>query len=363
MKINYSSGINTLGYGYSGYNICKSLIKMGHDITLFPIGTPEESMGNELAQHWYGNKSEHLHSHGANLTTSGEPNYSVRIWHQDNIHPRIGFCPHFGFPIFELDIFSQVELSSIALCDELMVCSEWARQIVLKYFPQMPVHIVPLGIDPSIFFSCPIPQTTNTIFLSVGKWEIRKGHDFTIECFNKAFSPTDNVELWMMCDNPFLENKGADWINKCRTSKLGSKIKIIPRQPNHQNVYYIMSKADVGLFPSRAEGWNLELLEMMSIGKHVICTDYSAHTEFCNKSNSFLIDIDSKELAYDGIWFHNNGYWAHLGQNQEDQYVEHLRNLHKNKQEKNIRLNQAGIETGRKYTWEYSAKQLIKALE
>ena len=50
--------------------------------------------------------------------------------------------------------------------------------------------------------------------------------------------------------------------------------------------------ADCGLFPARAEGWNLELLEMMACGKQVIATNYSAHTEFCTKENSILIESD-----------------------------------------------------------------------
>ena len=52
-----------------------------------------------------------------------------------------------------------------------------------------------------------------------------------------------------------------------------------------------MSQVDCGVFPSRAEGRNLELLEMMSAGKHVITTDYSAHTEFCTKDNAGLVPI------------------------------------------------------------------------
>jgi len=341
-----------MGYGQVGHNIFKQLIKLGQDVTAFPIGLVEPEMSNEVAPYWY----------GTNPAWSGRSTRSLRIYHQNDVHPRVGPGKHIGLPIFELDTFCQQELSSMSLCDELITCSKWAQEI-LRENVVVPVNVVPLGIDPTIFFPCIEPKTPQTIFLSVGKWEIRKGHNFTIDSFNKAFNSSDNVELWMMCDNPFLEDGGKQWVNMCRTSKLSSKIKIIPRQATHENVYYIMSKADVGLFPARAEGWNLELLEMMAIGKQVICTNYSAHTEFADESNSHQIHITDKESAFDDIWFHNNGYWAHLGDDQQSQYVEHLRNLHKLKQEKNLRVNHAGIETGKKFTWENSAKQLIKILE
>ena len=39
-----------------------------------------------------------------------------------------------------------------------------------------------------------------------------------------------------------------------------------------------MAEAHCGVFPARSEGWNLGLVEMLSMGRHVIATDYSAHT-------------------------------------------------------------------------------------
>ena len=78
-----------------------------------------------------------------------------------------------------------------------------------------------------------------------------------------------------------------------------------------------MSKADCGIFPSRAEGWNLDMLEMMALNKSIITTNYSAHTEFCNKDNSFLIDISETEPANDGKWFFGQGNWAKIGEEQK----------------------------------------------
>ena len=94
-----------------------------------------------------------------------------------------------------------------------------------------------------------------------------------------------------MCDNPFIGEGNQNWQNLYKNSKLGSKIRMIPRQKTHQDVMSIMRQADCGVFPSRAEGWNLELLEMMALGKDVIATNYSAHTEFCNENNCRLIEI------------------------------------------------------------------------
>ena len=68
-----------------------------------------------------------------------------------------------------------------------------------------------------------------------------------------------------------------------------------------------MSQTDCGVFPARAEGWNLELLEMMSCGKNVIATNYSSHTEFCNSENCMLVETTELEDAHDGKWFRGQG--------------------------------------------------------
>ena len=350
MQINYSAPLGTLGYGYTGYYILKNLIKLGVDVNVSPIGNPQLDMINEFASSWYGNKP----------IFNNAP--SIRIWHQNEVHYRVGNGKHYGFPIFELDKFKPAELNSMNACDELIVTSEWGKEILKRNGVKPTAKVVPLGVDTDIFTPSKPSKRENTIFLNVGKWEIRKGHDILIECFNKAFNKNDKVELWLLCDNIFLQDGGKSWVDKCKNSNLAGKIRIIPRQNTHQNIKDIMDQADVGVFPARAEGWNLELLEMMSIGKNVITTNYSAHTEFCNNSNSKLIECDQLETANDNIWFHNFGSWVYLGDEQQEQLICHMRNLHIDKQNNNLNINYSGIDTGQKFSWKNSAKKLIEAI-
>ena len=225
------------------------------------------------------------------------------------------------------------------------------------------MHVVPLGVDNDIFSHCPISKRPSTVFLNCGKWEKRKGHDILLECFNNAFSENDNVELWMMCDNPFIGEGNKNWQDLYKNSKLGSKIRIIPRQKTHQDVMSVMRQADCGVFPSRAEGWNLELLEMMAMGKHVIATNYSAHTEFCTPVNSRLINIDNLETAFDGVFFDGQcGMWAEIAQDQKDATIEYMRDIHTLKQDGQLALNENGIETGKQFSWKNSAQELINGL-
>jgi glycosyltransferase involved in cell wall biosynthesis len=188
--------------------------------------------------------------------------------------------------------------------------------------------------------------------------------------FNLAFEQNDDVELWMMCENPFLnEEQTGFWHNRCKDSKMGHKIRILPRVEADTQVAEIMQQADCGVFPSRGEGWNLEALEMLSCGKWVIATNYSAHTEFLNEDNALLLPIHGVEPAHDGIWFHGQGNWAKFSKvDYKDPtstmacLIRNMKYVHQRKRDGELRLNTPGIETAQKFTWENTAKAIIQHL-
>ena len=361
--INFQAPINSLGYGVAGYNIFKEIIKIHPSAALYPISTPEftdEYIEKGLKNRLYGGNI-----YIPPFPLLGFP--SVKMWHQNDVHTQIGKGEHIGFPIFELTEFSEEEKLSMSHCDTLFVCSQWAKEILIEQ-GFCPVHVVPLGVDTEIF-KPHLGSRDATIFFNCGKWEVRKGHDILIECFNAAFEPRDNVELWMMCDNPFIGQMNDQWKSLYKNSKLGDKIKFIPRQNTHEDVYNVMKQADCGVFPARAEGWNLELLEMMACGKDVIATNYSAHTEFCNKDNCYLVDIDELERAHDGVFFSGEyGEWARINDSAKSQLIEHMRTVHgvkgqyTNHMPDEVARNWSGVKTANKFTWENSAKELLNGL-
>lgn len=362
--------INSLGYGVAGYNIAKQLsLKLGsysdfeNDpvvewLSVVPIGQPERELYQELVEYdWRNIKSDEVWNHATEDT-------NVKIWHQNGLHEMVGKEKRIGFPIFELNQFTREEVLSMKTCDDIFVCSKWAKDVIKDKlnFRDDKVRVVPLGVDRNIFNENNNTSRSSTIFFNCGKWEKRKGHDIIRECFERAFSPQDNVELWMMCENPFLGDDNNKWINHYMNSGLSNKIKIIPRQKYQRDVYNIMRQIDIGVFPVRAEGWNLELIELLSCGKHVITTDYSGHTEFTDRNNSHIVEIDKLEVAQDGVWFHGQGEWAELGERQKDQIISHMRKLHKQKQDSELDINLAGIETAIKFSWENTAREILDGI-
>lgn len=357
--LNFIAPINNLGYGVAGYNIFKSLLKVNPSVALYPISRPE--FVDEYIERGLKNRYRTFVDKDGKVGDCP----SVKMWHQNDLYLHVGRGEHVGFPIFELTEFDEEEKLSLKHCNRIFVCSKWAKEVVLSQvkFHHERVHVVPLGVDTEIFKPAKSVRKP-TIFLNCGKWEKRKGHDILIECFNRAFAHNDNVELWMMCENPFIGQGNQGWVDLYKNSPLGGKIRIIPRQPTQKDVYNIMSQADCGVFPTRAEGWNLELLEMMACGKTVIATNYSAHTEFCSQDNSLLIDIESLETAQDGIFFSgSHGEWASFSESSKEQLIEHMRKVHSLKSsDPNSLSNPNGIVTANKFTWHNSAKELLNGL-
>ncbi len=377
--------INQLGYGIASLNILKALQEKTK-VSLFPIGKPQIPL-EKKSRLFVNQLDAEAVRKGLETAKTFDPNAPcIKIWHQNQMAERIGSGKFIGFPIFELDTFDSIEKNHLSSCDELMVCSHWAKNVVMDQCPPIThsvpsyssrypiihtegkkdwakVHVIPLGVDSTVFGHTmrvlPDPRYSSTVFFNCGKWEIRKGHDILIDAFKKAFPGDEDVQLWMMCENPFNSpDEDRWWHNKYDDPR----VVIIPRVESQEEVYNIMRKADCGVFPARAEGWNLEALEMMAGGKQVIISDFSAHTEFCTEENSMLVTIDDTEIAYDGKWFHGQGNWAKIGDNQIKQIAQHMKNVHKRVQNHENTFNVAGVETAKKFSWQNSAGKIMEAL-
>lgn len=365
MRINIITPINKYGYGITGSNIIKELIMNGHDVSLFPIG--EIEIINPLHQRCIEQALQNAQNADMDAPT-------IKIWHQFDLHGRISKGKHIGFPIFELDTFTEKEMASMQECDELFVCSEWAKRIVkenLYYYqykyPDLKTKIINLGVDNSIF-SAILSNRKPTVFINIGKWEVRKGHDVLYKWFNEAFTEGDNVELWLLNYNPFFSpEQNKQLIEEVKLTKLGDKIRIIPRLESTSSLISVMQQADVGVFPARAEGWNLEILELLACGKRVITTNYSGHTQFCSTPAVDLVDIKRMERAFgrtgfDDIWFRGQGNWAKLDDEVKNSFIELMRYFHKLKQNKMLKLNEKGVELSGQFTWKRTMFDMLNAL-
>lgn len=366
MNLNLLGVINDRSYGLVCLNYLASLAKRGVQTSFFPV------VGPITAPEQYGDTIRAALQHQDDFNDRAP---SLRIWHANALAEHVGRGKRVGYTIFELDRFTPRELNHLRSQDQVVTCSKWGAGVLEAN--GIKASVVPLGVDPTIFFPANLSESPRpegpTVFAHYGKWEIRKGVDVLKTAFNRAFDKSDNVVLRLHCWNPFLikydqqgnivadENK--TWEDYFKKSRLGDKIEVAPWLATQYDVANSMRAADVGVFPARAEGWNLELLEMMACGKRVITTNNTGHTEYVEHiHNAMLIETPNKESAFDGVFFHNQGNWSAFDEDEVDQLVEYMRAAHACTCIDDKYVNVGGVETARKFTWDNAVKKLVEVI-
>lgn len=347
MDINLCGPVNKLSYGIVTTNIVKELYKRKVKVSLFPIGMTEVQSQEDK------NIISECIVNGQFYNKNAP---CIRIYHQNKLDEFVGKGSHIGFPIFELDTFTPLESHHLNSCDKLFVCSGWAQSILERNGIQPPSSVIPLGVDTSIFYPRESTPKNKYIFLNIGKFEVRKGHKELIEIFNEWSKDKNDVELWMMSTNHFNTTKeDYEW-----KSLMGPNIKVVPFQNSQEDVARIINMADCGIFPTKAEGWGLPILEMMACGKPVITTYYSGQTEYLRDSeNQIINNTQEKELAYDGKWFYNQGSWLRLDEHAKLKMSELLFYYYNNRP----KIVEENVSIAEKFTWRNTVDKILLSLD
>lgn len=363
MNLNLTAPPNQTSYGLVSTSLLAALASQGVDVSLFPIGEP-----NPEPRH-----AEVVQKAIVRSKRYDDRANSLRIWHQWELAHHVGKGKRAGYSFWEVDRLTDDEVYQFNSLDKMFVPSKWAFDVARASGVNVEMEVLTPGVDTEIFdtsvkpIALPRRGPNTTVFLNVGKWETRKAHDFVLGAFNAAFTPNDDVLLVTLCFNPLQfpgyngPAESARWNELYDQSDMGKAGKIVHvkgRVQTQQDVATVMASADCGFFPSRAEGWNMPLAEMLAMGKWAIATDYSAHTEFAKKAGSLLIETDGMEEAYDGFFFRGFGQWAKLGSRSMEQAVYHLRSVHNTKQEcGTLKLNQDGVDVFQNHlTWAHAAR-------
>jgi glycosyltransferase involved in cell wall biosynthesis len=343
------------GYGVAGSHLLAALQRRDVPVTLFPLGAVDPSLTENPR---LGEAMARQDRYRGDLP-------SVRISQAFDLAQHVGRGPRVAFPIFELDTFTARELHHLRQQDGVLVCTEWARQVCHQNgLTDVPIDVVPLGVDRTVFNPqvTPARRWPDTVFLQVGKLEARKGQLELLRAFEAAFTPKDQVRLVLACGNPFIPRETLDaQLRPFRQSPMAARITLITSElATLRDVAALMAGADCGVFPVRAEGWNLEALEMLSMGKAVIATHCTAHTAYLSPANARLIQVDQLEVAHGG---RAPGRWAAWGPSQHEQLVTQLRAVHAARREGALPVNQEGIATAERHQWEDAADALLRGIQ
>jgi glycosyltransferase involved in cell wall biosynthesis len=164
---------------------------------------------------------------------------------------------------------------------------------------------VPYAIDNNFFSSKYKKKNKKKIFLTVAKFQHRKGYDIllqSIKLLHSKYLDKLNCEFWFVGDG---ETK-KDCIKYVKKNRL-TNVKFFPFQ-NQKQLKEYYKNADVFILPSRLEPWGLVINEAMASSNAIICSDVvgSSFDLVKNKINGFSFRTESyQDLAKKITFFLN----------------------------------------------------------
>uniref|UniRef100_A0A6U4RKD1 Glycosyl transferase family 1 domain-containing protein n=1 Tax=Hemiselmis andersenii TaxID=464988 RepID=A0A6U4RKD1_HEMAN len=183
------------------------------------------------------------------------------------------------------------------------------------------IHIVPEAVDTELFD----PEDMDPLeiydgdhrykFLSVFKWEERKGWDVLLRAYFSEFSEKDDVLLTIRTyayhsESNFREQIDAfgrkEFPDKAESGSLPA-IHLLTKDMDVDQMPRLYKANDAFVLPSRGEGWGRPHIEAMAMGLPAIATNWSGNTEFMNDWDSYPIPIEGlvpvREGAFKGhLW-------------------------------------------------------------
>ena len=183
--------------------------------------------------------------------------------------------------------------------DLLLVYSTHVRRnAIASGIPARRVRVVPLGVDATMFaptgpeYALATKKTFR--FLFVGAPVARKGADVLLEAYRNAFGPRDDVCL-VIKDHPHdLFYEGAalrDRVLEATRDPDGPEVEYICELLPPDRLAALYRACNVGVFPYRAEGFCLPILEAMAAGLPSIVPRFGAALDFCSAKTSSLMPV------------------------------------------------------------------------
>lgn len=261
-----------------------------------------------------------------------------------------------GYTTNESECFSlasqAASIAAINQADVLLATSQSASQRYLASPINIPVRVVPLGIDPDEFHYVERKWARiNTLkFLLAGVVQLRKGSWLAVEAFLKAFNRLSNVELtiWSTEQPPMYFGLEKEY---------GKHPKITFDQENKTSSMDVYKEHHVLLSPHLSEGFGLHIPEAMATGMPCIASRCSAPREYFDAEYGWWVEMSN---AYIPIGEKDNGFWRLPDVNSLAGCMQRA-NRHRNIcKEKGFR---GSVYARNVLNWETTAESIVKIIE
>lgn len=242
----------------------------------------------------------------------------------------------------------------------MMTASNFTREILRRSGVKVPIKVVPNALDKEFLEKTPGEFKLNTSkkfkFLHISTAKQRKGIDVLLKAYFEEFTDKDDVVL-IIKSFPGPDNHVDEMIRNLKKEDSPEIIHINNPDLTDQELINLTNTANCVVYPSRAEGFGLPILEAMYVETPVIATGYSGYLDFANDENSFLIEYELEDAI--------NSEFANIGAKWAEPDLEDLKvkmryvfgNFSNGNFSDDIKLKiSKAKEAAKELTWEHAAE-------
>jgi len=274
--------------------------------------------------------------------------------------------------IFETDSLPDDYISYLKRSHLIWVPSQWAKTVLISHgLNSDHIQIVHEGVNPDIYHPYCRPQSSTSDifrFFMCGKKETRKGFDELLEGFRIAFGDDETTELHLKADYFW----GGQAKAEAKQDELSRQIdglglhNVVPFSGalSTLDMALIYNNYDAMIFPSRAEGWGLPLIEAIACGLPVISTYYSGHSEYLSAIDGQFVRLDHQLQPISCPEFLQHwkagGQWAVASPDEIAKKLVFMKEHHKSLQQHAMTASQTIRDH---FSWRHAAEQAVDSLQ
>ena len=267
--------------------------------------------------------------------------------------------------IFEATKLPTKRIEWLRSANLIFVPSSWGKSVLIDHgIAEEQIEVVPEGVNPAklhplIRSSYKSYQDDIYRVLVVSKFEERKGFPELLEGYAKAFGSDPAAKLLLKSDSLYMMSHPGDAYQNNIAELQGLVEQAGIKNATYLNgvlsdddLAHLYNACDVLLFPSRAEGWGLPLIEAIATGMPVATTFFSGHTEFLApiKDKVGLLEHRMIPMGHEG----SQGDWACAD---SDTIAARLIEMRENSAAYNTKALEASAIIRRDFTWQRAAEK------
>eukprot|EP00026_Physarum_polycephalum_P002423 Phypoly_transcript_02429.p1 GENE.Phypoly_transcript_02429~~Phypoly_transcript_02429.p1 ORF type:complete len:844 (+),score=95.77 Phypoly_transcript_02429:69-2600(+) len=219
-----------------------------------------------------------------------------------------------GRSMSETDTIKTKWVDSSSRADEIWIPTEFHREVfTVSGISASKLTVIEESLDTTLYH----PEHTDPLpldpkyhaafkFLSVFKWEARKGWDILLQGYFEEFSAADNVVLVLQTylygekkprDRKRVEQKIEDFAVTLKLNKRLPPVLVLTDELPELMMPQLYKSCDAFVLPTRGEGWGLPVMEAMSMAMPSIVTNWSGPTQFTTRDTAYLLPFDELETV------------------------------------------------------------------